>query len=795
MSENIPSLAADQLRKKIDPESLSFRCTASLSASEVIIGQEKALKAIRRAVGMDGPGFNLFAVGLAATGRHATVRRIFDELRPRRRKRRDFVFVQNLENPARPRLIVLPVGRGDELKNQLRDLRARLPQAIKHALEQEVVRKARDMASLQQEVDTRSAYGDLDERVREAGLVLGSVGEESEARPALFYAVGEQMLTRAALRVAVERGEVTLDRGVEDIAAAFDQLSGVVAETVMAMAEVTAQRQKEIGRLEERAVLEATRTLFEPLRQRFYSARSWLRSLHSAVSESFRVFTEGPEELAEHQALLEAFFPNIIHRGGRKQRAPVVVVGDPSFVNVFGGVDMGLGDGSSTAGFTRLRSGAILDADGGHLVFNARALVEDPVCWRALKRVLVSSHVVIRNPENITGGGVAPIRPDPIPVDVKVVLLGDPTVYDALRSQDPDFSRLFKIKAEFETEVELESDTPDAYGTVVARIVNEEGLKHLDAAAVARLVEEAIRWSERGGSVSTRFGRLADVVREASFVAEDMVVKVQDLQRALDDREERVSRSRVRMDRVIREGRLLVELTGTRVGQINGLAVYHLGDSDFGRPFRLTAQVGAGKGGVVSIEREVGLSGRTHDKGVQILTGFLRGHFARNRTVAFRATIGFEQSSVRIDGDSASAAELFVLLSSLGRIPLRQDVAVTGALDQLGNVQAIGGVNDKIEGFFRACRDQGLSGTQGVLIPSTNVPDLMLNEEVVEACESGLFHVWPISRVEQGLALLTGMEIGSEHAEGERPEGSLYARIEAALDEMEVTLRAASKGR
>ncbi|MEE2751428.1 MAG: Lon-like protease helical domain-containing protein, partial [Myxococcota bacterium] len=237
MSENLPALTADQLRKKIDPEALSFRCTASLSASEVIIGQEIALKAIRRAVGMDGPGFNLFAVGLAATGRQATVRRIFDELRPRRRKRRDFVFVQNLENPARPRLIVLPVGRGDELKNQLRDLRARLPQAIKYALEQEVVRKARDMATLQQEIDTRSAYGDLDELVREAGLVLGSVGEGAEARPALFYAVEEQMLTRAALRVAVERGEVVLEREVDEIAAAFDQLSGVVAETVVAMAE------------------------------------------------------------------------------------------------------------------------------------------------------------------------------------------------------------------------------------------------------------------------------------------------------------------------------------------------------------------------------------------------------------------------------------------------------------------------------------------------------------------------------------------------------------------------------
>ena len=793
----IPSpLPAKLLRRRVDPDTLGFSCTSELATADLIIGQDRALKAIHRAMALDGPGFNLFAVGLARTGRQATVRKIFDELKPRRRRRRDFVFVQNLKNTARPRVLVLPVGRAEELRQDLHDLRRRLPTVIKNLLDEEVLRKAREMATLHQEIDTRTAYVELGGQAAEHGLVLGSIGEGAEARPALFYLHEEQPLSRAALRVGVETGEVVLERPPEEVATAFDTMSQVLAMRMAELSQVALERQREVVRLQRRGIFEGLRPVFEPLRKRYTPARPWLTTLQKAVSHSFHVFSEGPEAgVPDEQALMEAFYPNIIHRGARTQKAPVIVVADPSFANVMGGVDMGLGESSPTGGFSRLRAGALLDADGGYLILNARALLEEPMTWRALKRALVGSQWEVRNPESLTGGAVAPIRAEPVPLDVKVVLLGDPGIYEMLRARDPEFQSLFKIKAEFSPEVDYNEETPGQYGRIIARMVSDSGLKHLDHEAVARLVEEAIRHGGRGGQISARFEKIKDVVREAAEVAEGPVVHRQDLEQALSEREERVELSRVRMDRAIREGRIRIQVSDEVVGQVNALAVYHTGDLDFGRAFRVTAQVGAGRGGVASIEREVGMSGRTHDKGVQILTGFLRGHFARTRTLALKASICFEQSYVRIDGDSASTAELLALISAIARVPLRQSMAITGSVDQLGFVQTIGGVNEKIEGFFRTCREGGFTGEQGVLIPETNVPDLMLSQEVCDACAAGEFHVWPVSRVEEALALLTGRPVASAADPDSWEEGGVFASLAAALDEMEVTVRKAGRGK
>ncbi len=780
----IPPLRAEQLRWEVPEGTLLFRTTAELTPVEAILGQPNACAALRRGVLLEGPGFNVFVVGLLSTGRLGTVKRMLDELRPRRRVTRDLVYVANFKEPGRPRLLEFPPGRGVAFRKELLRVAAALVEEVPRLLRSDEVRTQRERRTQDAEVAHHGALQRLEAHARELGFVIGDLGEQGEPNPVvLWMEPGEDdedvevedapVHTRAELQVLADSGGIELPIPAEEIFRRFDVLERELAAALNLSREAVMDTVRKVAETERAAIGAATRKVLADLGRRWPSARPWLHELHEELVESPEWF----EEEGDQEALFAAFSANVVHRGSRSPHAPVVVVPNPTWAHVFGGLE-----GEAGVDHRHIRGGSLQDADGGFLVLNAADLLQDPGAWRLLKRMLMFGQIDIQNPESPLSAGVAVLRPDPMRLDVKVVLLGDAETYAALFYGDTDFASIFKIKAEFEEDAAITQELLRDYAGFVARMVRREKLPAFTQEAVAAILEWAVRASGRGGRITTRFGGVADLLREAAFESGGATVDrvhIEAAQRARRDRDDLAER---RVLEMLESGVLRVDLDGRRVGQVNALVVYHVGGHDFGRPMRITATVGAGRGGIVSIEREARLSGRMHQKGVQILRGLLLERFGRRRPLSFTASLCFEQSYARVDGDSASMAEVVGLISALASVPVRQDIAVTGSVNQFGEVQGVGGVNEKIEGFFTSCKLRGLTGTQGVVIPIHNVPDLCLSDEVRDACAAGRFHVWAIERIEQGIELMTGVTAGERDEVGTYPAGSVMARVDAALD-------------
>ncbi|MDP2315410.1 MAG: AAA family ATPase [Pseudomonadota bacterium] len=782
----IPALVAEQLGWHVPEGVLEFRTTADLAPIETIIGQPNAMAALRRGVLLEGPGFNVFVVGLLSTGRLGTVKRILDELRPRRRKTRDLVYVANFKEPGRPRLLEFPPGRGVAFRKELLRVAATLVEEVPRLLRSDEVRTQRDRRTQDAEVTHHGALQRLETHARELGFLIGDLGEDGSPNPVILWvdvAGADPELpiedapvhTRAELQVLAEAGGVELPIPKDEVFHRFDVLERELAAALNLSREAVMETVRKVAATERDAIDAGTRKALADLGRRWPSARPWLHELHEELVESLEWFEDG----AETEALFAAFTANVIHRGSRSPHAPIVVVPNATWGHLFGGIE-----GEAGVDHRHIRGGSLQDADGGFLVLNAADLLQDPGSWRLLKRALMFGQVDIQNPESPLNTGAAVLRPDPMQLDVKVVLLGDLETYAALFYGDTDFASIFKIKAEFEEDAACTPTLLREYSGFVAKMVRREKLAPFTRDAVGALLEWAVRAAGRGGRISTHFGSVADLLREAAFEAGGATVDRAHVEAALLTRRNRDDLAERRVIEMLQSGVLRVDLEGRRVGQVNALVVYHVGGHDFGRPMRITATVGAGRGGIVSIEREVRLSGRVHQKGVQILRGLLLDRFGRRRPLSFSASMCFEQSYSKIDGDSATTAEVYALLSALAGIPLRQDVAVTGSVNQFGEVQGVGGVNEKIEGFFTACRLRGLLGTQGVMIPHHNVPDLCLSAEVREACAQGRFHVWPVSRIEEGIELLTGLSAGERGEDREYPEDTVLGRVALALDEL-----------
>ncbi len=770
-------------------EALDFEDTAELDPSPRIVGQDIALRAIRQAVEMESPGYNLFVTGLDSGGRLRTAQRILADLAPRRRQRRDFAYVHDFDDPSRPRLLILPAGAAPRFSRELQDLADLLFDEVPRILQSEPVRKRRDGLYHELERKQREALAGLQRELEEEGFVLVDQGEGDEVEPTVMLLVDEEPHPRAELGILERDGK--LDRPAAEIEARFDVLEDRLAETLVRARAAVLEVSREVREVERVAVGAGLADTFRDLGRRFPRARRWLEALHAHIADHHEVFRSGGRDEAPPEALLPLQV-NVLHRGARGRKAPIVAVPDPTYGNLFGGIAQEP-PGGAPANHTHLRAGALHDADGGYLVLNAADLLMEPGAWKTLKRAMLYGKLGLQNLEGAIQGAAAALRPEPMPLDVKVVLLGDDALFALLYATDPDFPSIFKIKAEFEPTVDYRPELPRQVGEVLARLARREGFRPLHRGAVAAIVEWAVRTSGRGGRVRLAFGEMADLAREADYLARGERVTREDVAAALAAREERHGHFARRTRDALKRDILHVATEGAVIGQINALAVYHAGGHEWGRPLRVTASVGTGRGGVVNIEREARLSGRVHDKGVQVLTGFLRGRFGRRRTLALTASIAVEQHYGRIDGDSASSAELYALLSAIARVPLRQDRAVTGSVDQFGTIQPIGGVNEKVEGFFRLCADRGLSGEQGVLIPTRNVEDLCLAEDVVAACREGRFHVWPVATVEEGLRLLTGVEPGEAEAET-WPEDTIYGRVLAALADLEQVVRRATRG-
>jgi lon-related putative ATP-dependent protease len=782
------ALEAAQVRRRLDPAGLPFDTTAEVAPLHGTIGQDRALDAIDFGLEVATPGYNLFLAGAAGSGRESTITDCLERVAATRPAPDDLVYAHNFAEPGRPRALRLPAGRGCDLSRELDELLAGAREEIPRVFEGEEFEARRQQALAEVQRRQEQIGDEIQREARERGF-------EIQQTPAGIISVPVREdgvpLAPDALQRLSEPERAELQRRANEL----NELVAASMRELRRLGQETRERARSVAREMARAAIGPR---LEELRKRWAgqpAVLALLDDIERDVPEPVRDFRpveadEGDPAIAQVEARrreqqLARYGVNVIVDHSGDERAPVVVERNPTYYNLVGRVDYRASFGTVETDFHQIRAGALHRASGGFLVLHALDVLAQPFAWEALKRALLAREVRIENlAEQSSPIPTGTLRPQSVPLDVKVVLIGPPQLYHLLYAQDEDFRDVFKVKADFAPDMDWTERHVANYAAFVSRCVQSDGLHHFDRSAVARIVEHGARLREHQSKLSTRLRDIADIVSEASFWAGRAgrdVVAAEDVDRAVAKREYRSSLYEERVHELIDEGTIAIDTTGTRTGQINGLSVLDLGDHSFGRPSRVTARVSVGTGAVVSIEREIELSGPIHSKGVLTLTGYLAQTYAQNWPLALRATIAFEQSYQGVDGDSASSTELYALLSALSELPVRQDVAVTGAVDQHGRVQTVGGVTAKVEGFFAVCRARGLTGEQGVAIPHANVRHLMLADEVVAAVAAGEFHVWAVETVDEGIELLMGRPAGTRGADGAFPEGSVHRRVEDRL--------------
>jgi predicted ATP-dependent protease len=783
----VPPLAPGSLSRRCDAASFSFGTTADLADVPGIIGQERAEEAVRFAIGIRRYGYNLFALGTSGMGKHGFVRAFLERQAAGESAPSDWCYVHNFADPRRPHALRLPPGRGPLLAEDMRKLVDELRTAIPAVFESEDYRTRKKLVEGQFSEQSERAFGAIEERARKRGVAI--------------------VKTPAGVGMAPVRGGEVIDPEEFQKLPGADQerfkaeMLAVQQELQDAMATLPreARRQRdELRRLDRLVTSSATSQLIDEVRARWADVPAvleYLAEVQKDVVDNAEDFLPPPEGANAVKALLggrasdrkpaRRYQVNVLVTQPSASGAPVVYEDHPTHPNLVGRVEHVAEMGNLVTDFTLVQAGALHRANGGYLIVDARRLLLQPLAWDELKRSLRSRVVRIESlGQALSLTTTASLEPEPIPLDAKVVLLGERHLYYLLSQLDPEFPELFKVAADFEEEIERTAEGELLYARLLGTFARREGLRPLDPGAVARAIEHASRRAADAERLQVHAEAVADLLREADHLAGEAgaeVVTVAHVQAALDAQVRRASRVRERIHEDIRRGTILIDTQGEAVGQVNALVVLQLGGYAFGRPSRVTARVRLGSGNVVDIEKEVALGGPIHSKGVLILAGFLGQRFASERPLSLAASLVFEQSYSGVEGDSASCGELVALLSALGEVKVKQGRAITGSVNQHGQVQPIGGVNEKVEGFFDVCQAVGLTGDQGVLIPASNVKHLMLRADVVEAAEKGLFTVWPVETVDQAVELLTGVPAGEKGPDGRYPEGTVNRRVDDRL--------------
>ena len=786
-------LAANELRWRCPEEWIPADSTAKIEPSHRIIGQARAVRALEFGLSVESLGFNVFVTGLTGTGRMTAIELHLRPLAGEGPAPDDLMFVYNFARPEQPRMLRLAAGAGvvlrERLEKLLRDLSKALPTMFEgQEFQQRLELALEDLKSSQQEL-----IKTFEHKVREAGFTLVQVQVGSVTRPEILPVVEDRPVTLDKVQSLAEEGKFDREK-----AATIEQEHGKLSEELQRVFhEVMTLREQMVARAEElrcttvepllkQALAHVARAVKDPRAQVF------LEELLQDILDHLELF--GAQDGGDDGDPLLRYRINVVVDNSRVRGKPIIIETEPSYTNLFGTVEAKLGPNlqSTTSDHMRIRAGSLLRANGGFLVVNAfDALLEQGV-WPALKRALRFRRVVIRPRDIVFAISGQTLQPEPVELDVKVLMIGDRTLYNLLHAADEEFRTIFKVLADFDSEMPNGQEQVADFLALMAKIIRDEKLPHLDRGGMTALVEEAVRLAHNRKRISARFSDVADILREAAFLAggkRKSAIGVEHIHAAVRSRRDRHSLPEEKLTSYMLDDVLVVATEGAVVGQINGLTVYDLGYHAFGLPGRVSARVSLGREGVVNVEREANLSGATYDKGVLILSGYLRGTFAADHPLSMNASIALEQEYGGVDGDSASSTEVYAILSALSAIPIRQDLAVTGSVDQNGRIQAIGGVNEKIEGFFSLCAQRGLSGTQGVLIPESNVADLQLDPEVVAAVEWGGFHIYPVSRIEEGIELLMGVPAGTRSPDGAYPPDSVLGRCARRLAEMAEQLR------
>ncbi|WP_028796334.1 Lon protease family protein [Thalassobaculum salexigens] len=789
----IPALTVDDLYRHTDLSKLGFKTTKELEPVDTLIGQDRALEAVRFAARMRSRGYNLFVIGPKGSGKHAAVRGYLRDRAARFPAGDDWVYVNDFKDPHRPLALRLPPSEGPNLHRRIEKLIADLTASVAAVLEGEEYRGRREAIDQEFAKQGEQSLEGVAAAAKERDLLLVRTEQG-------FAVVPED----GGKPMAQEKFNALPQIRRERLQAAIQEVQALLRDALHKAPLLERDRQKAIRALNDsvaRSLVDEEMTEVREGMTPTEELAAWLAALEEDLIEKIHVFAQpaearqgqgsgsgqgsGPTDPAAAPDPQRRFRVNVFVSHEAEVGAPVVIEDHPTLGRLVGRIEYRAQMGSMLTDFTLIRPGALHCANGGYLLIDALKLLQQPFAWDALKRALYSGRVTIESPQDAATTTLAvSIQPADIPLSVKVVLFGDQRLYHTLAAADPDFADLFKVAADFDDIMERDDEHDALYARLIATIQKNETLRPFDRKAVERVIEHCSRLVADRDRVTTRVGLIADLMREADYQAREhnhKTVVEADVEAALEAYRRRSDRIERRMREQILAETMLIDTDGAEVGQVNGLSVLQIGTHGFGRPTRITARVRPGNGKVVDIEREVELGGPLHSKGMLILQGYLAATYATDVPASLQASVVFEQSYGGVDGDSASSTELYALLSALSEVPIRQGIAVTGSVNQMGDVQAIGGVNEKIEGFFDICAARGLTGDQGVMIPAANTRHLMLKEEVRDAVKAGKFKVWAVSTIAEGIEILTGVPAGPRGADGSYPDGTVNARVEARM--------------
>ncbi len=781
----IRALSAEQIHRVCPPHMIDVASSEEVSAPETIIGQDRAVRSLRFGLGIKGKGFNIYVAGLPGTGKTTAVKQFLEEVARDQLAPPDWCYVHDFDNIDRPNAIRLPAGLAVQFKTDVENLLRSVVQDIRSAFESEEYLAQQEEIIKSFEKNKQAIFEGLNQQAAQHGFVL-------QASP-----MGLLTVPMRAGKPLSEADFMALSPAEQEELSKKQQEMQTILETSIRQGKSQDKKAREaIQELDKRVATYAIHPHIQDLLEKYAELAEivgFLERVRDDLIENRARFKAGPGEGAEaplpaqepREIFLRRYQVNVLVDNSKLAGAPVVLETNPTYTNLCGRVEQEARFGALTTDFTLIRKGCLHQANGGYLVLPVIDLLRNPLAWETLKRALENNQIAIEDAGEKLGFMVTrSLRPEPIPLDVKVVLIGSMEIYQILLQADEKFSELFKVKADFDSQIDWNEANLGDYIAFVHKVCQSENLKHLDNSGLARLVEHGARLAGHQQKLATRFGEVADVMREASFYAtqqDQPYVSAEHVRKAIEERTYRSSLVQERIQELITQGVLKIDVRGAQVGQVNGLAVFELGDIAFGQPNRITASISLGRSGVIDIEREAKLGGPIHTKGVLILSGYLAEKFAQEQPLSLSARLVFEQNYSGVEGDSASSTELYALLSALAELPIKQGIAVTGSVNQKGEVQAIGGVNEKIEGFFEVCSAMGLSGEQGVVIPASNVDNLMLKENIVTAVQEGKFHIWAVETIEDGIEILTGVRAGQRLAEGLFEAGSVFARVEARL--------------
>jgi predicted ATP-dependent protease len=803
-------LPPDQLRWRCDPARIPYETTADAPMIEGMIGQDRALRALKLGVQLDARGYNMFVCGMAGTSRGGMIARMIKELDPPRKLSLDRCYVNNFKIPDRPRLITLPPGQATNFRKDIQSgiefLRRRIPQVF----EGEPFQRQKNRIVERFTIREKELMDDFTRRIARDQFALGHMQVGAVALPEIFPVLEGQMVPIEDMPKLVNEGklETAIAEDLERKYEVFRQEFTVVYRRTLTLSRELAS---ELSYLEQEAASVLVDGVIEELKEKYPEAHvtEYLEEVRHNILDNLDPFKEREGEEVEHggspqiEGLTRTQMPerdpfrvysvNTLLAHDDLEASNVIFETTPTYANLFGTIQRAYDSrGGWTSDFMDLRAGSILRADGGYLIIYALDALGEAGVWRTLKRTLNHAKLDSQPLDLFFPFGASALKPEPIDINVKIILIGDPEMYELLYENDEDFKKIFKVRVEFDEEMGLNDTVIHQYGGRLRRLSEKEGLLAFDRSAVAAMLEFGVRLAGRRNKVTARFADLADLAREAVYAAREngaALVTAAHVRSAREARIERHNLIETKIREMIEQGTLLMDAEGLRVGQVNGLTVAEIGGYAFGRPIRITASASLGKSGLINIEREARLSGRLHDKGMQIIAGFLRSRFAQDKPLSLAASLCFEQSYSGVEGDSASSTEIYALLSALSGLPIRQEIAVTGSVNQQGDIQPIGGVNEKIEGFFDVCRVLGFTGKQGVIIPSENIEDLMLRDDTIDAVARGQFQILPVSTVEQGIEILTGVKAGTRDAHGAFEPDTVFALVDKRLREWAVALK------